>query len=401
MASNFNTLDNGFEWKADKIDWPVTTPSGQGLAGAIASETQVALINPNKGELSYRGISIEELAGKASFEEVAYLLVEGRHWKINPDEFQHFCRRLHRVRQMPEEVLNLIASQPLNTHPTRLLRAAISALGCFDIIPHDNLKENQSWEFVWIISQVEAIVGHIARFRMERKPLVSDYRQSLAKDLLYMILNTRPTLQQEKLLNLLWVTYADHGLDATTFTGMVVGSTKTDPYYNVVAGLSALRGPLIGGAVERVIRMLLGLRDANVAKAWTEGMIAKGYIIPGFGQRYSSAKDPRVTILKKFLPEFAETDEQKLLLEVSTTIEEIASPHLNPKGVYVNINFYSALLFHYLGVDPELGPCIYAIGRMAGLVARIKEYSANNKVFWPKEKYVGPTNRSYVAMEDR
>ncbi len=216
-----------------------------------------------------------------------------------------------------------------------------------------------------------------------------------------MILPHRPTKDEERLLDLLWVMYADHGLDAPTFTGMVVGSTLADPYYNIVAGLSALRGPLVGGAVERVIQMLVGLRDANVAKAWTEGMIAKGYIIPGFSHLVHHKPDPRVEILRGYLPEFAETADQQLLLEVSTTIEDTASTYLNPKGIYVNINYYSALLFHYLGVEPELVPCFYAIGRMAGLVARIREYIEHNRLFRPRERYKGYPARKYKSMEKR
>jgi citrate synthase len=269
------------------------------------------------------------------------------------------------------------------------------------MLPGDEEEEKQPWEDVWIISQVAALVGHIARYRNGLKPLISDYRQSLAKDMLYMILNTKPSEEQVRLLNLLWVLYADHGLDAPTFTGMIVASTKADPYYNIVAGLSALRGPLLGGAAERVIHMILGLRDANVAKAWTEGMVEKGYIIPGFGHRMYHKPNPRVDILRKLLPEFAQTAEQNLLLEVSMTIEETASAVLHPKGIYTNLHFYAALLFHFLGVEPEMVPCFYAIGRMAGLVARVREYLRNNRLFYPKEKYTGKSGLSYTSMETR
>ena len=401
MASRFDSLNQDFNWRSKQVEWPVTTGTSQGLSGVIACETKVAWVNPNTGELSYRGIPIQELADKATFEEVAYLLVEGKHWKRRPEEFQSFCERLHRVRQMPPEVLQILTSQPADTHPTRLLRAVVSALGCYEMHPDENQAEKHHWEDVWIISQVAALVGHIARYRNGLKPLISDYRQSLAKDMLYMILNTKPSPEQVRLLDLLWVLYADHGLDAPTFTGLVVGSTEADPYYNIVAGLSALRGPLLGGAAERVIHMLLRLRDANVAKAWTEGMIAKGYIIPGFGHRLYHQVNPRVDILRKFLPEFARSAEQKLLLEVATTIEETASSFLNPKGIYTNLHFYSALLFHFLGVESEMVPCFYAIGRMAGLVARVREYLRNNRLFYPKERYIGKTDLTYISMDKR
>ena len=210
-----------------------------------------------------------------------------------------------------------------------------------------------------------------------------------------------PTKEQIRLLDLLWVLYADHGLDAPTFTGIIVGSTRADPYYNIVAGLSALRGRLQGGTVERVMRMLLGLRDANVARAWTEAMLAKKYIIPGFGHRMYQHSDPRVDIIKKVIPEYAVTPEQKLLLEVAQTIEYTASKRLAEKGVFVNINFYSALLFHYLGVEPEMVPCFYAVGRMAGLVARVREYLKNNRLFRPRERYIGRTDLKYIPMEER
>ncbi len=401
MTSRFDTLDPNFNWRSKNVEWPVTTITSQGLSGVIACETKVAWVNPNTGDFSYRGIPIQELAGKATFEEVAYLLVEGKRWKEHPEKFKSFCQKLHSVRQMPFEVLHILSSQPVTTHPTRLLRAVISALGCYEMQKMDARDGHHIWGDVYIISQVVALVGHIARYRKGLKPMITDYRQSLARDMLYMILGKKPSLEQEKLLNLLWVLYADHGLDAPTFTGMVVGCTKADPYYNIVAGLSALRGPLVGGAVERVTQMLVGLRDANVARAWTEGMITKGFRIPGFGHRIHNQPDPRVDILRGFLPEYAKTTEQKLLLEVSTTIEETASVHLNPKGIYVNINYYSALLFHYLGVEPEMVTCFYAVGRMAGLVARVREYLKDNRLFRPRERYVGKRDQSYTIIANR
>lgn len=401
MASRFDSLDRDFNWRSRQVEWPVTTVTSEGLSGVIACETKVAWADTKTGDLYYRGISVKELADSATFEEVAYLLVEGKHWKERPTEFQSFCTRLHRVRQIPPEVLQILTSQPANTHPTRLLRAAISALGCYEMFPSIGSEEEQPWEDVRIISQVAALVGHIARYRNGLKPLITDYRQSLAKDMLYMILNAKPSEEQIRLLNLLWVLYADHGLDAPTFTGMVVASTEADPYYNIVAGLSALRGPLLGGAAERVIHMLLSLRDANVAKAWTEGMIKKGYIIPGFGHRMYHYVNFRVDILRKFLPEFAKSAEQKLLLEVASTIEETTSKALNPKGIYTNLHFYAALLFHFLGVEPEMVPCFYAIGRMAGLVARVREYLRNNRLIYPIEKYTGKTDLTYTSMEKR
>lgn len=400
MAVKFDTLSPEFNWRPDQVDWPVTTDTAPGMSGVIACDTKVAWLNPNTGELSYRGIPIRELADQATFEEVAYLLVEGKHWKDRPEEFQSFCERLHRVRQMPVQILNIISSQSAKTHPTRLLRAAVSAIGCFEMTAKDT-TEDTHWEDVWIISQVAALVGNIARYRKGLRPLISDYRQSLAKDMLYMILNAKPTKEQIRLLDLLWVLYADHGLDAPTFTGIIVGSTRADPYYNIVAGLSALRGRLQGGTVERVMRMLLGLRDANVARAWTEAMLAKKYIIPGFGHRMYQHSDPRVDIIKKVIPEYAVTPEQKLLLEVAQTIEYTASKRLAEKGVFVNINFYSALLFHYLGVEPEMVPCFYAVGRMAGLVARVREYLKNNRLFRPRERYIGRTDLKYIPMEER
>ena len=127
MVSKFDSLSRDFNWRAKQVAWPVTTVTSQGLSGVIACETKVAWADTKTGDLYYRGIPVKELADKATFEEVAYLLVEGKNWKGHPTEFQRFCDRLHSVRQMPPEVLQIIASQPPDTHPTRLLRAAVSA----------------------------------------------------------------------------------------------------------------------------------------------------------------------------------------------------------------------------------------------------------------------------------
>ncbi len=397
--TKLRTLSPAFDWRAAKIDWPVTTDVGPGLAGVVAAETRVMWLDPSSGELAYRGVPVDSLAGRADFEEVAHLLIAGKGPGDDPKGLADFRRQVRSSRTLPREVVELIRSLEPTTHPTRMLRAGVSAVGCHELTADDDLSGARQWRELRVVGQTAALVGAICRHRAGLRPRQPEPGCSLAEGVLAALNNRPPTADEVRALDLLWVLSAAHGLDPPTFTSMIVASCLADPYYNIVAGLSALRGPKTGGAAEAVLDQLLPLRDPMEAEAWVERTLANGGVIAGFGHHAYRMPDPRVVVLRKEAASMARAHGHRELFEVARTVEVAATSALAPRGVYINVNFYGALLFHLLGADPPLVPCLVAIGRMAGTAALVREALDGIRLYRPLSRYVGLAERR-LSSED-
>ena len=388
-----NTLGHGFDWSADRVDWPVTTDVGPGLTGVIAGETRVMWLDPSTGRLAYRGVAIEDLAGAPDFEETAFLLITGAAAGDEPGGFERFRQTLRSSRQLPPPVLDLVDGLGPAVHPTRALRAGVSALGCHELAVSDDLAGQQHWRELKIVGQVAALVGAIIDGRRGRDRRSPDPASSLTGSLVDALAGRPSTADERALLDLLWVLYAAHGLDTPTFAAMVVASCLADPYYTVVAGLSALRGARQGGAGERVLSSLLALEDAGAAERWVQQTIDAGGTIPGFGHPSYRMPDPRVVVLRKAAVTHASRLGKARLFEVARAVEDEATRRLAPRGIFVNVNLYGALLFHLLGAEPAEVPCLVAAARVAGIVALVEESLDTVRLYRPLSRYVGPPPR--------
>jgi citrate synthase len=391
--TKLNTLSPGFDWRAAKIDWPVTSDVGPGLAGVVAAETHVMWLDPASGQLAYRGVPVDELAGRADFEEVAHLLITGKGPGDDARGLADFRRQVRSSRNLPHDVVELIRALDPDTHPTRMLRAGMSAVGCHELTIDDDLSGERQWRELRVVGQTAAVVGAICRHRAGREPRDTDPGCSLAEGVLAALNNRPPTADEVRALDLLWVLSAAHGFDPPTFTSMIVASCLADPYYNIVAGLSALRGPKTGGAAETVLDQLLLLRDPMEAEAWVAETLAGGGVIAGFGHHAYRMPDPRVVVLRKEVASMARAHGRRELFEIARTVELAATAALAPRGVHINVNFYGALLFHLLGAEPPLVPCLIAVGRMAGTAALVREALETIRLYRPVSRYVGCDER--------
>jgi len=393
-VSKLQTLSGAFDWRAEAIDWPVTTDVGPGLAGVVAAETRVMWLDPSSGELAYRGVPIDALASSPDFEATAHLLITGRGPEEDPGGLANFRHQVRSSRLLPPDVVDLVRSLDPATHPTRILRAGVSALGCHELSVDDDLSGSRQWRELRIVGQVASLVGEICRHRNGLGSRAPEEGCSLSEGVLAALNDRRPEPDEIRALDLLWVLYAAHGLDAPTFTSMVVASCLADPYYNIVAGLSALRGPKTGGASESVLDQLLPLDNPGAAEAWVRKAIDSGETIAGFGHRAYHMPDPRVVILRKEVAAMARSRGRSELFEIARTVESAVTRELAPKGVFINVNFYGALLFHLLGAKPPLAPCLIAVGRMAGMAALVSEALDNIRLYRPLSRYVGVGDRT-------
>jgi citrate synthase len=394
-VTRLKTLSPGFDWRATKIDWPVTSDVGPGLAGVVAAETRVMWLDPSSGQLAYRGVPVDSLANRADFEEVAHLLITGKASSDDPRGLADFRRQVRSSRNLPRDVVELIRQLDPDTHPTRMLRAGVSAVGCHELTVDDDLSGERQWRELRVVGQTAALVGAICRHRAGRDPRDPEPGCSLAEGVMASLNDRPPTADEVRALDLLWVLSAAHGFDPPTFTSMIVASCLADPYYNIVAGLSALRGPKTGGAAETVLDQLLPLRDPMEAEAWVSQTLAEGGVIAGFGHHAYRMPDPRVVVLRKEVASMARAHGQRELFEVARAVELAATAALAPRGVHINVNFYGALLFHLLGADGPLVSCLVAIGRMAGTAALVREALDGIRLYRPLSRYVGTSQRRF------
>ena len=393
--TKLRTLSSAFDWRAEKIDWPVTTDVGPGLAGVVAAETRVMWLDPSSGQLAYRGVPVDSLATNSDFEEVAHLLITGSGPDDDPNGFAVFRRQIRSSRALPHDVVDLIRNLDPGTHPTRMLRAGVSAVGCHELTVDDELSGKRQWRELRVVGQTAALVSAICHHRTGRQPRSQEPGCSLAEGVLTALNDRPPTADETRALDLLWVLYAAHGLDAPTFTSMIVASCLADPYYNIVAGLSALRGPKTGGAAEAVLDQLLPFEDPLQAEEWVRRTLEEGGVIAGFGHRAYHMPDPRVVVLRKEVASMARQCGRSELFEIARAVEVAATSALAPRGVYINVNFYGALLYHLLGADPPLVPCLVAIGRMAGTAALVREALDGIRLYRPLSRYVGSAERRF------
>lgn len=393
------TLSASFDWRAHELVWPVTTDVGSGLSGVIATGTRVMWLDPASGSLAYRGRPVESLAGRSSFEEVAYLLITGAGPEDDRASYGDFQESLRASRRLPTAVVDLVRDLDPDTHPTRQLRAGVSALGCHELSCEDDLSGERHWRELRIVGQMASLVAEVAAHHRRLPSPELDDSMSPAHWVLGGLNGHPPTAEDSALLDLLWVLYAAHGLDAPTFTSMIVASCMADPYFNVVAGLSALRGPLQGGASEVVLAQLDRVDGPDSAADFVRQTLASGTKIAGYGHRLYRMPDPRVVILRRELAALSRRRNRPEVFQAARALETAATQALAPRGVHVNINFYAAPIFALLGAEPALGPCLFAVGRMAGLVALVREAMDTIRLVRPLDRYVGPAPRRLSPQE--
>jgi len=383
-------------------DFPVTCQVGKGLEGAIASETSVGYVNGAKGWLVYRGYDCFDLAGHSTFEETCYLLLNGR--LPNSREYDSFRQILSENRSVPTVVLDTLAQLPIaEMHPMSALRTAVSLLGNLDPREDDTSVENETRIAIELIAQFPTLIGAIARLRNGEKPVAPKPEHSLAEGLLYAMNGTEPSAHLAHIMDIALILHADHGLNASTFTSLVVNSSLSDFYGTTTAALASLKGPLHGGANEAVLYDLeeIGSPD-NVAEWFRNARTSKRKIM-GFGHRVYKAYDPRARLLGP-MSEYLSKDDPTTanLYRIAYELEKTVVAELGKdKKIFPNVDFYSGIVYRAMGIETSMFTPIFAASRIAGWAARTLEYLADNRIFRPRAVYDGPISENYRPIEER
>ena len=340
-----------------------------GLAGIIAGETEICWVDPNAG-LMYRGYDIHEMADKASFEEVAYLLLNGQLPTLA--ELQRFRMEIAAARPLPKEVLNMLRLLPKKTHPMDMLRTGVSMLAPFDPDLNDNSHEANIRKATRLLAQVSTLIMDGYRISLGLDPLAEHPDLTTAGNLFYKLNGEVPQDWKVRMMDTILILYADHEFNASTFAARVTASTLADMYAAVTSACGTLKGPLHGGANEESMKMLDDIKTPDRAEKWMMDALAKKAKIMGFGHRVYKKGDSRVPICEN----------------LEATMER-------EKHLCANVDLYAAPVFTMLEFPPALNTPIFAASRVAGWCAHVVEQQDHNRLIRPRSLYTGPAMRPY------
>ena len=367
-----------------------------GLEGVIAGESALSRIDVEINRLILRGYDLVELTENACYEEVAYLLLYGA--LPTAAELAAFNRELRTERALPGPVVDLLRTAPADAHPMDLVRTAVSALAFFDVETRDNSHEANVRKTVRLMAKIPTAIATGHHFAQGLEPVAPDAELDQAANLLYMLRGERPPAYEVEAMNVSLILYAEHGYNASAFTGRVVASTLADLYAAVTAAIGALGGPLHGGANEAAMEMLLQVGDRETAELWVLDALREKKKIMGFGHREYKNGDSRVPSMKKVGRQIAEAVGEAKWPDLADVVEETM---LREKGIFPNVDFPCAYTYYMMGIPIPLYTPIFVASRVVGWAAHIIEQHDGNRLIRPNHIYVGQEHRPFVMLDER
>jgi len=371
----------------------------KGLEDVIVAKSRITYIDGEIGRLVYLGIPIEEMAKHSTFEETAYLLGHGA--LPTRQQLDEYSRTLVANRTLPDALLNMMKLFPPTALPMDVLRTAVSALGMLDPNPKDTSKEANLLRSARLIAQFPSIVAAFARIRQGLAPVAPRPDLNHAANFLYMLSGQVPDEFTARVMDVALVLHADHEMNASTFASLVTGSTLSDMYSAITTGVGTLKGPLHGGANEAVVAMLQEIGTVENAEPYVLNALKTKKKIMGFGHRVYHAYDPRARIFKEYARELSQRKNDMTWFQIGEKIEEVMIREVGRKGIFPNVDFYSGIVYHHLGIPTDLYTPIFAIARVAGWTAHVMEYWEDNRIFRPASIYTGPKEAPYVPIDQR
>jgi citrate synthase len=368
----------------------------KGLREVVASETRVSDIDGAAGKLWYCGYEIGDLAEHATFEETVYLL---HHVRLpNQQELDEITEFLGSERELAPFLMGLMPTLAQVSSPMSMLRTGVSAASAYDPDGWDETPEAQYRKALRLIAKTSTLIAAYHRMRTMQEVVRPNPKLSHTANFLHMLLGVEPDPDDAAALDITFTVYADHTTNASTFAARIIASTLSDMFSAITGAIAALKGPLHGGANEESMKMLEEVGTPTRAEAYVRDRLARHEKIMGFGHAVYTTMDPRATVLKKLSLEVCERAGNTSWYEISEAIEKTT---FEQKGLYPNVDFYAATVFHTLGIPTDLMTPVFASARMAGWTAHVREQYADNKVIRPGSAYIGPKNQHWVPIDER
>ncbi|CAN1594573.1 GltA Citrate synthase [Candidatus Pelagibacterales bacterium] len=368
----------------------------KGLVGVIADETKVSEVMPDINSLTYRGYAVQDLAEVCVFEEVAYLLLHGE--LPNKSQLAKFQEKERSNREISSNLKKVIQNYPKNAHPMDTTRTSVSHLGLEDSETSTNTIEANFNKFIKIFAKTPTTVA--ANFRTRKGLDIIDPKKDLSfsENFFHMCFGKVPSKDVVKAFDVSLILYAEHSFNASTFTSRVITSTLADIHSAIVGGISALKGPLHGGANEAVMEMFLDIKEPENAEKYILNKIKNKDLIIGFGHRVYKKGDSRVPTMTKYYYKTAEFYKNEKFPKISKILEETM---IKEKNIFPNLDFPSGPTYYLMGFDVDFFTPIFVIARISGWAAHINEQLKDNRLIRPLSKYTGPNHRKVKELQDR
>jgi citrate synthase len=368
-----------------------------GLRGVVAAQSSIGDVNGEQGILIYQGYNIHELAEHSTFEEVIFLLWNGRLPKR--DELEDLKSQIRANYTVPSEIFDMMKKIPKDADPMDVLRTTVSALAFYDKEnAHKTDRESAVRASIKLTAQFPVIVAAWERIRTGKEIIPPNTEVNIATNFYYMMRGEMPDADEARFMDVCLMLQADHELNASTFTTRVISGTLADVYGAVTGGIAALSGPLHGGANTAVMKMLLEIGDIDKLEPWLDKALAEKRKIMGIGHAVYKVEDPRATWLRRYSKQMGEKHGNTKWFEMSQKLENLM---LERKGMYPNVDFYSASAYYMTGIPLDQYTPIFAVSRISGWTGHILEQYANNKLIRPRAEYIGPRDLKYVPIDER
>ena len=368
----------------------------RGLEDIVAGDSAICFIDGKKGRLIYRGYDIGELVFRTSYEEIVYLLWYGT--LPNKKQLSEWNAKLAGERELPPPLIQAIQQFPKDASTMAVLRTAVSLSSLYDPDGRGYNEEANRRKGVRIIAQMPTIIAAFQRIRNGKPPLAPRKDLSHAANFLYMMFERVPDAESvqglEAYLNLL----ADHEFNASTFAARTTAATLADIHSAIVSAIGALKGDLHGSANRRAMEMFLEIGSVDRAEFYVKEKLAQKKKLMGFGHRVYKTEDARAPYLKQMSMKLSQSKGENKWFAISEKVKEVAS---REKGLYVNVDFYSATVLYYLGIPVDLFTPLFAMARVGGWTAHVLEQYANNRLIRPMSNYTGPMDLSFTPLDQR
>jgi len=368
--------------------------SGAGLRGQVAGETALCTVGLTGTGLTYCGYDVSDLADNAQFEEVAYLLLQGK--LPNQQELDTYKAKLKSLRTLPDALKTVLENIPKDAHPMDVMRTGCSMLG--NLETEQNFSE-QDDKIDRLLAAFPGIINYWYSFVHKGVRIdTNSSSDSIGGHFLELLHGKKPSELHERVMNVSLILYAEHEFNASTFAARVCASTLSDIHSCVTGAIGTLRGPLHGGANEAAMELIQKFKTPEEAEEGLMGMLQRKEKIMGFGHAVYSVSDPRNVIIKKWSEKLSKEVNDTVLYPVSVRCEEIM---WREKKLFCNADFFHASTYHFMGIPTELFTPIFVMSRVSGWTAHVKEQRANNRIIRPSAEYTGPEHAEWLPIEKR
>ena len=368
----------------------------KGLLGIIVDETTVSQVMPEINSLTYRGYAVQDLCEKCVFEEVAYLVLNGK--LPNETQLNKFKKQLEENRNITANLREIVKLMPKKSHPMDVARTVVSVMGLEDKEANVNSPEANMRKAIRIFAKTPTAIAAFFRSRKGKNIIAPKKKLSFSQNFFHMCFGKVPNEKIVKAFDVSLILYAEHSFNVSTFTARTITSSLSDIHGAITGAIASLKGPLHGGANEEVMRMLKKIKKPENAKKWILNALENKKLIMGFGHRVYSKGDSRVPTMKKYYLKVAELLKEKKLPKISQIIEDVM---LDKKNIHPNVDYPTGPTYHLMGFDTDFFTPIFVISRITGWSAHVMEQYASNKLIRPLSKYSGEKHRKVILLNQR